>query len=173
MNLVEVTIASKLLFGRSALIIGVLFSITGVTARAATSAPCDEALPPAALVTQQKALVEALDTHVKGLLEEERIGQRTVSEVLIAYEEYHDAAELFNVMKKCGTDKGATGRRELLKVRIQAASQRQALYRELVKTVTDRWQVGEVTKTDVAGVQARALKAEIRLQTLERETKKK
>lgn len=128
---------------------------------------CSEDLPPTELIAQQKSLVETLVKYVAAVKEEEKVGQRRIVDVFEAYDQYFDSQEILSAMEKCQADKGQTGFKMLMQSRIPVASERHALFADFARATKDRWQVGELTYADVSWAEARALKAQIWLMSLE------
>jgi hypothetical protein len=145
------------------------FALTGVLASIYPAIACDGMVPPLNALATQKALVDVLQVHVEGVREEERVGQRTVREVLDAEEEYFIELETQRAMEACSAGGKSTPRAKVLEARLKTASDYLKLVKQQESATADRFQVGEVTRTEVAFARATALRAEIRLKALKQE----
>ena len=150
----------------------VAFALTGILASIYPAMACDGMLPPLNALATQKALVESLEAHVRGVREEEKVGQRTVHEVLDAEEEYHVELETQRAMEACNAGGKSTPRAKVLEVRLKTASDYLEMIKEMEAVTSERFQVGEVTETEVAFARASTLRAEIRLKALKQEAGK-
>jgi hypothetical protein len=146
-----------------------LLILIGLLASTRPAMACDDALPPPGTLALQKALVESLQTYVKGVREEERVGQRTVIDVEEAEEDYFLELEIQRAMEACYSGDKANARTRALKARIETASDYLAMVKSWLAATEDRFNAGEVTKTDIAFTRATALSAEIRLAALKKE----
>lgn len=148
------------------------FVLTGIFLAICPAVACDGSLPPLSTLATQKALVESMQLHLKGVHEEERVGQRSVYEVMEAEEAYAEELEILRAMEACTAAGKGTPRSKVLQSRVKSASDYLATLKSWENATEDRFNVGEVTRTDVALVHALALRAEIRLATLKEEAGK-
>jgi hypothetical protein len=149
-----------------------LLILIGFLASIHPARACDGSLPPLSTLALQKALVESLHAHTRGVQEEERVGQRSMFEVMEAEEEYAEEQETLRAMEACTAAGNGSPRRKVSQARVKSASDYLATLKSWQTATEDRFQVGEVTRTDVALVNALAIRAEIRLTTLKKEAGK-
>jgi hypothetical protein len=145
------------------------FASVGILTSVAPVMACDGSLPPLSALARQKALVESLHAYLGGVRDEEKVGQRSVYEIMEAEKEYSVELETLRAMEACKAAGKENPRGKILQARVKSASDHLAALKSWQSATEDRFQVGEVTNTDVALVRAVALKAEIRLATLKRE----
>jgi hypothetical protein len=150
----------------------VSFFLIGILASLYPAMACVDSLPPLSTLDMQKTLVETLQVYVKGVREEERVGQRTVQEVQEAEEEYFIELETQRAMEACNAAGKSTPRAKVLEARLKTASDYLMMVKEQETATADRFQVGEVTRTEVAFAHATTLRAEIRLAELKKEAGK-
>jgi hypothetical protein len=127
----------------------------------------EETAPPSAdLLRLQKDLVATLQIRLKGIKEENRVGQRTEEEVTSALEDYYRELETACVMEAYAATSNAATDAQILRLRIGMATTIFEILKDYAESLHDRFNVGEITKVDVATGKAAALEAEIRLTEL-------
>lgn len=109
----------------------------------------------------QTQLVAALKTKLAAFREEEKVGQRSTEEILLAVEEYYAELENLLLLKLEGKSPELK-RKAQIDHRTELVSELKAWRDATVR----RWEVGEVTKASTAAAEAAALRAEIRLRKL-------
>jgi hypothetical protein len=117
------------------------------------------------LLRLQQNLVEALRAELDGVREEARTGQRNTEDILAMLQIYYRELETLQVLTARSKSKSIS-EKELLKIRIAVRSDALAVLKESIEQTKNRFNVGEVTSTDVAAAKAAALKAEIMIETL-------
>src|SRR5262245_33955656 len=117
------------------------------------------------LLSLQQRLIDELRLQKQGTEEEERVGQRTAEEVLAVSEVYFRELETLRVIAALSSRKGISDR-EILKVRIEVRSEALAFLKRFSQYTEQRFNAGEVLRTDLARMKVRALKAEIMLEAL-------
>jgi hypothetical protein len=117
------------------------------------------------LLRLQQDLVEALHDELGGVREEARVGQRKTEEILAMVQIYYGELETLRVMTARSKNK-SIAEKELLKIRIAVRSDALAVLKGSIEQTKNRFNVGEVTSTDVAAAKAAAFKAEIMIETL-------
>ena len=93
------------------------------------------------------------------------MGQRTSKEIVTLEQVYFRELEALRVMTARWNNKSIS-ERELLKIRVAVRSEALIVLQRHVGQVQSRFVTGEVTRVDVEGAKAAALKAEIMLEAL-------
>jgi hypothetical protein len=119
------------------------------------------------LLGLQEELVAALLLEWHGMQEQTRVGVRTMEDAVSSEQNYYRELETLEVMK-ARLNSTAISEREILKIRIAVRSDALVSVKEDSALARDRFNVGEVTFTDVAAMRARVLKATIMLEALKR-----
>jgi hypothetical protein len=117
------------------------------------------------LLSLQQSLVDTLRAKMEGFEEQERVGQRTLSDYLVAKQAYLQELETLQVMEARSKNKSISSA-ELLKIRIRARGEALSNLNEAVSEAERRYNVGELTRSDVNDAKAQVLQAEIRLEAL-------
>ena len=117
------------------------------------------------LLRLQEQLVDELRILDAGTREEERVGQRTIEDIINVTEYYFRELEALQVMTARSRKEPIT-EQEILGIRIVVRSRALAVFKRDSEATKDRFTVGEVTNTDFARAKARALKAEMVLEAL-------
>jgi hypothetical protein len=119
------------------------------------------------LLRLQQQLVEARRAETDGARKEQLIGQRTWREVGPIEQNYYRELEILQVMTARLNNKSIS-EKDLLKIRIAVRATALASLKKESEVAQDRFQGGEVTPVDIAGIKATELKAEIMLEALKR-----
>jgi hypothetical protein len=123
------------------------------------------------LLRLQQDLVEALRDELGGVREEAWVDQRKTEEILAMVQMYYGELETLQVMTARSKSKSIS-EKELLKIRIAVRSDALAILKDSIEQTKNRFNVGEVTSTDVAAAKAAASKAEIMIETLKQAARK-
>src|SRR5262245_27760791 len=93
----------------------------------ASANSAEEGKPTPALLLLQKELVDTLSSELEGLVNEERVGQRQIEDLVEAAEIYFIELEIQQVME-ARSSKSAISEKELLKVRLETRSKALAYF---------------------------------------------
>jgi outer membrane protein TolC len=117
------------------------------------------------LLRLQQQLIESVRIELVGVRDEERVGQRTLKEIVALEQVYFRELESLRVMTARWNNKSIS-ERELLKIRIAVRSEALTVLQRHAAQVQSRFVTGEVTRVDLEGAKAAMLKAEIMLEAL-------
>jgi hypothetical protein len=117
------------------------------------------------LLRLQQQLIESVRIELVGVRDEERVGQRTLKEIVALEQVYFRELESLRVMTARWNNKSIS-ERELLKIRIAVRSEALTVLQRHAAQVQSRFITGEVTRVDLEGAKAAMLKAEIMLEAL-------